>query len=958
MSTDIELIVNFYGYIRDVVAEDKIHLSIPSSSTMEDMFKLLCDKYGNRFRERVLTSQGDLQGTVAISIDNKVIDSLTTRLGDEIKENKEVNIMVIPMAAGGSQKSSVKEDTWIPTVCGLCYSHCGILVHRVDGVVVKIEGNPECPNSMGRICARGLSGIMLLYDPSRLNFPMKRTNPQKGIGIDPGWVQITWDEALQIMTDKLTKLRQEDPRKLTVCTSVICNDQGTMLRLFGAAFGSPNNFYSSGGSHCGNAEHLFGGLLHAAWSKQPDFEYCNYLLNFGVPAGTGAYYGVPGMAQRLSDARARGMKHVVIDPMHNMAAEKGDEWIPIKPGTDGALAMALLNVLLNELNIYDSDYLKHHTNAPYLITEDGYYLRDKQTKKPMVWDPIDARTKTYDDPTTKDFALTGEFTEDGLSGKTAFSLLREQVKKYSPEFASRITGIPTDTIRRIAREFGTAARIGSTIVLDGKELPCRPVAVLYFKGAQGHKNATLTSMAIELLAEIVGASNVPGGILGKNARSLGYPGGNDKLSYCPGEGPDGLLRTGTWLSTVSPYPPLEAKKPVLYSLQDLFPTCAVSSPLTPHALLEPEKFKMPYKLEVLMTVGGNFLMTKADPNMIAKAFRGLFIVSFRLYLDETAELCDLVLPDASYLERLSTHVDGFNTNTAVGEWGYRIRQPVVKPLFQRRDSQEVLLELAKKLGIEKVLFKVMKASAGLMTPYTNDISNDYKSFEEILDKRYKSLFGDEHGLEWFKEHGVLKWPKKVEEVYWKPFVKARAPIYFEFFKRVGEQIKKITEENGIEEIDTSSFQPLPDWKPCLSHQEKRSEYDLYATYFRVPIQSFSSTYNNPWLDEASKIDPYVYNFSINSETARRKGIKDGDWIELESAATGNKIKGKAKLTEGIHPEVVGMANCGGHWAKGLPLASQPGKGACFEWLMPLSLESMDMPVLNQDLCVKVKVSKA
>src|SRR3990167_5469913 len=139
---------------------------------------------------------------------------------------------------------NIIKDGWIPTACGLCYSHDGILVHKEDGVVTKIEGNPDCPNSQGRICPRGLSGIMLLYDPNRVNFPLKRTNPQKGIGIDPGWVQITWDEALTTIVEKLKIVRQEDPRVLLSSYSVVALDQGRFAQMFGGAFGSPNTFLS------------------------------------------------------------------------------------------------------------------------------------------------------------------------------------------------------------------------------------------------------------------------------------------------------------------------------------------------------------------------------------------------------------------------------------------------------------------------------------------------------------------------------------------------------------------------------------------------------------------------------------------------------------------------------------------------------------------------------------------
>lgn len=854
------------------------------------------------------------------------------------------------------ERDHMKEDVWIPSACGLCQGICGILVHRIDGVVTKIEGNPDCPNSQGRLCPKGLSGLMLLYDPNRVNVPLKRTNPEKGIGIDPKWVEISWEEALDTITQKLAKIRQEDPRKLLLCYSVVGRDQSRMAGMFGAAFGSPNSFTSGAGNHCGNAEHFFGGLLHAAWAKQPDFDYCEYLLNFGVPAGCGAYYCPNGMAQQLSDARARGMKHVVIDPMLNTVGEKADEWLSIRPGTDGALALAMLNILLNELQIYDAGYLKHHTNAPYLIGEDGLYMRDKESQKPLIWDSIEKKASTYDDASIRDFALLGEFSVEGLTCHTAFSLLREHVKKYTPELAAGITGISAETIYRITREFGEAARIGSTIVLNGKELPFRPVSVLYFRGAQGHKNATLTSMAIELLLEVVGASNVPGGTLGMSSRSLGYP-GSGKPCYSPAEGPDGLMKTGTWQVSRWPYPPGEARKPLSYGLGELVPTCVTGGSPAPLAMLEPEKFKIPYRIELCLSAGNNFMMTLADPKAIARAFRDVFMVKFSLYLDETAEMADIVLPDACYLERYSCQTENMHSTTAKGDWCYFMRQPIVKPLYQRRDSQEVFLELASRLGMEKDLFRVMKASSGPAQPYTLDTRDSYKNLEEIIDGRNKSLFGEEHGLEWFKTHGLLKWPKKVEEVYWKNFVKARVPVYFEFLKKVGSQVKKIAGENGIEGIDTSAFQALPDWNPCPSHQEKRSEYDLFAIYFRVPFHTFSSTYNNPWLDEASRIDPYGYNIVVNARTAAEKGIKDGDWIVLESSATEGRVEGRARLTEAINPEVVAMANCGGHWAKGLPLASQRGKGACHEWLLPLSLDYMDIPVFNQDLCVKVKVYK-
>ncbi len=873
----------------------------------------------------------------------------------------------------GVTREATKDDVWITTVCFQCYSHCPIRVHRVDGVVVKIEGNPNSPNSNGRLCPRGAAGIMQLYDPNRVNVPLKRTNPEKGIGVDPKWVEITWDEALDILTEKLKNVRKDNPRGVLTTGSVTAGGGGFNNLFVTAVVGAPNFWVSGAGPHCGNAEHLFGGMLHAAWCKMPDTNYCNYLLNFGTPSGMGMYYSVTALARATADARARGMKQVVIEPYMGQPSEKADEWIPIRPGTDAAMALAMINLLLNEYKIYDAEYLTHSTNGPYLIAPDGHYVRDRETKKPLVWDVQEGRAKTYDDPSVKELALEGSYTAQGARAWTAFSILKDHVKKYTPETAADLTGVPAATIRRLAREFGENARIGSTIVVQGHVLPYRPVAVLYFKGAQGHKNSTLSSMAMELLTEIVGASNVPGGLLGLNASCLGHP-ETGRPYFFPSEGPDGLMVVGNWAglrgitskgeqATVAgpragriPYPHEEARPPDSYTFHSLVPTAVVASPLTPIGLLEREKYKLPYKIDLHLHWAGNYLMTLADPNLVAKAFKDVFTVSFSLYLDESTALSDVVLPDASYLERWELQPDTFLNGTAVGDWTYHLGQPVVKPMHQRRPSGEVLLEVAERMGALpdfNALFNLLF----VVDPYRLDLNKKY-TLEELTDRRFKSLFGEERGVQYMREHGgLVRWPKQVEEMYWHPFTKARVPIYFESIKTVGEDIERVKKEHGIPDFPTWAFQALPDWHPCPSHEETRPDFDLFAFYFRVPFHTFTSTANNAWLDEVGRMDPYAHFVVLNEDTAGKKGIRDGDWVEVESGATAGKVKAKAKLSQAIHPECAAISGFGGRWAKGLPIANQPGKGAAFAWLLPLDFEHMDVPNLNQDICVKVKISR-
>ncbi len=857
-------------------------------------------------------------------------------------------------------KEGVWEDVWIPSACSICYNQCGILVHRVNGVVVKIEGNPESPLGLGRLCPKGLSGIMMLYDPHRLNVPLKRTNPEKGIGVDPGWVEISWDEALEIITGKLKKVREEDPRKLIMTGCIPSMWPLTFaMATFMPAFGSSNVFFSDG-HQCGNAEHLLAGTLHGALTTNPDLEHCDYLIMFGCHCGTAAYYAFTTMAQRMADARARGMKLVVVDPMMNAAGEKADEWLPIRPGTDGALALAMLNVLLNETGIYDREYLREHTNGPYLIGPDGHYVRSGENGKPLVWDESRGAAGTCEEVESHQNAIEGAYTVGGVECRPAFQLLKDHVQNYTPEWAEKITTIPAQVTRRIAREFGEAASVGSTITIDGVQLPSRPASLVYFKGSHGHNHAWLTSLAIELLCEVVGASNVPGGLMGASPVCYGHP-ETELPRWVPKAGPDGLLTPGIWIGatepgySVKPYPAVEPQAPQSYNLMDLLPT-ALSSHLAVLTMPRGEEFKIPYKPEVLLNYGANSLMSIGNPETTADALRELFVISFNLWLDETTDFADIVLPDTSYLERLdpspNLHIHHFPVG--MGDWGWQIRQPVVEPIGQRRHFCEVLMDLSERLGMLDAHHALINHYYGLQGEHTLKPDEKY-SWEEIGDHIYKYYFGPGHGLDWFKKNGVIKWPKNVKEAFWKPFIEARVPIYFEWMKEFGEKVDSIVKENALPWPEEGDFQALPDWKPCAALESEDEEYDMQAVYYRVAWHSFSMTYQNPWLAEISeKMDPYSYFISVNTTTAKEKGIESGDQIWVESKDAG-KVRGLAVLVEGIHPQVVGIANNGGHWSPNLPIAK--GKGVFFEALMPLDLKKTDPVTITMDCDARVKIYK-
>ena len=145
-----------------------------------------------------------------------------------VDENKEVQAQAEVAPEKVAYDPNAGE--WVRTCCNMCFNNCSIKAHVVDGVVVELTGDPDSPIGNGHICGKGASGIMQLYDPNRISKPMKRTNPEKGIGIDPGWEEITWDEALDLMDEKLSAAVAEYPRSCRLLHDGFQHDGHRMQR--------------------------------------------------------------------------------------------------------------------------------------------------------------------------------------------------------------------------------------------------------------------------------------------------------------------------------------------------------------------------------------------------------------------------------------------------------------------------------------------------------------------------------------------------------------------------------------------------------------------------------------------------------------------------------------------------------------------------------------------------------
>jgi len=618
--------------------------------------------------------------------------------------------------------------------------------------------------------------------------------------------------------------------------------------------------------------------------------------------------------------------------------------------------------LLNEYGLFDAEYLKYKTNASYLITPEGTYARDTETNKPLVWDCADGQPKPWDDATITDLALEGSYEVDGTNCRPAFVVLKEHLRKYTPELASQVTTVPAKTIRRLAKEFGEEARVGSTIVIEGKSLPYRPVAAIFFRGAQGHRNSMYNCAAIDLLNQVVGAADVPGGCLGFNPAGLcsGEIGGRSfvgEKDFMPYPDEDGLMIVGTWMGAHrGPYPMHGVGKPYTMSLIDAFPL-AMISPFFGSSDQEEwwQKFDLPYRPELMLNVGSNSVMTVGNSQVIVESFKKIpFIISIDLLPTEYSDLADIVLPDTSYFERYDPQpqVPIFNHPAGMGEWGYPIGQPVVELEQARWGCMELFFELAGRLGITEDFNAALNVNFDLRPPYRLDLERKY-TYLEFCDIVLKSNFGRDRDLDWFKKNGVLKWRKRPEEAYWRAFADVRVPVYLEFLKKLAKQTEALWAEYGLTP-DLTRFEPLPDWHSCLSHEEADARFDLYGFYYRDTLHANSFTMENPWLDEAAQMNPYSYTAVINAQVGKAKGLKDGDVIVIESNR-GRSVKGRVKLSEGMHPEALAVAACAGHWTQGQPIAR--GKGILFNDLLEIDYEHADPGNLNMDLCVKVRIYK-
>lgn len=368
------------------------------------------------------------------------------------------------------QLEPVKQDGWYPSVCQGCTTWCPIQLYLQGGRIVKVRGNQHSMVNPGYCCPRGHLIPKMVYDPDRVKVPMKRTNPQKGKGIDPQFVPISWDEAMNMLADKIMELRaNNEPHKFMVMRGRYTELNGILYSSLPRIIGSPNNISHS--SICAEAEKEGTYFTEGTFGYMDyDLQNCKYLVLWGVDPFR-SNRQIPRLIDKFPDLLAN-TELVTIDPYLTGAANKSKHWLPVIPGEDGALASAMAHYILTAglwNRVFVGDF--NGTGATAFVpgqTIDESHFTENETRGLVKWWNIELKDK-------------------------------------SPEWAANICGIPAQKIKQVCHEMTAKA----------------PFACIWYgPGPTMSPRGTYTAMAIHAINGLLGCVDHQGGVITRLSTSL------------------------------------------------------------------------------------------------------------------------------------------------------------------------------------------------------------------------------------------------------------------------------------------------------------------------------------------------------------------------------------------------------------------------------------------------------
>jgi len=754
-----------------------------------------------------------------------------------------------PLVLGGKDFSPItyEERKAIPSACYQCVTRCPIVGYVENGRLEKISPQYNSIRTNGTLCAKAQAGVNHVYDPDRILYPMRRVG-KRGEG---KWKRITWDEALDEVGTRLKKLRDEGrPEKFMFHYGRMKSSTSKMVKsVFLGTYGTGTigNHTSICEGAKWTAQELTWGSHYDNW----DFDNTRFILNFGSNIYEAHTNHTP-VAHRLTkNVVERNLRMVTFDVRLSNTAAKSSEWIPIKPGTDITVVLAMCQVIM----------------------EKGLYQFEGE-------EFLDFCRITRDVRTTRE-------------GK--IEALKAHLAQYTPEWAEGISGVSAGKIRALAHEVALG----------------RPSCVISYRGAVAHAYGVETERAIQMLAAITGNIDRPGGRLKAVGPHWKYPHG-------PGNKP-------------------KARKLGIldgFKGQVALPTHHVSNQvfemIKDGSAGRPDVY-MWYMYQPVYSNGD----CKTNEEVLKDETLMPFTVAVSPFYDESSSLADIILPEATYLERWDW--EDMVSPSQVAE--FYIRQPLVPPMGETRDFGDVVCDLAKRMGM----------------PLGFDTKEEFVRKSCEMTPAIKAA----GGFEYMKKHGVYHDPEEraayfsylreipaealnkenvifdeTDQVYWN-WTKSKARSRDEALAKgylhtknsykgyVGQLIEgkvyrgfppdKVNKtgyfEFYSEIMADKGFNPLPSYYPIKEHQEMSDDELILITY-KVNVQSHSRTQNCKWLTEIYHDNPAW----INPETAAARGVTHGDLIRVKSEV--GEIVTKARVTPAVIPGAIAISNHCGHWKYG------------------------------------------
>ncbi|MCC7410076.1 MAG: molybdopterin-dependent oxidoreductase [Gammaproteobacteria bacterium] len=650
-------------------------------------------------------------------------------------------------------------DAVVKSHCRMCHGGCGVLVYTRAGKVARIAGDPDCPINHGTLCPKGIGSAQLAYHPDRLTHPVRRIGP-KGSG---RWERISWDEALDTIAARMLDYKASFGAESVVLGYGTGRENEAAIYRLANLFGSPNVLTAG---HLCYGPRISTGIITCGSNPIVDYENDPRCImvwgNNLVIANSDEYKG-----ESLATCIERGAKLICVDPRMTRLAARADVWLQLRPGTDAALALGMLNVIIEE-GLYDREFVERHVHG---------------------WEPFVAR-----------------------------------VREYPLERVAAITWVPQEQIRAAARLFATTA----------------PAAIQWGVAIEQQITCQDNNRLLMALMGITGNIDRRGGqVLFRTPkiRNVGEFGAHKLLPRTQADkrlGGDRFRLAGNFAI--------------------INPKCVWDAILTAE----------PYPVKMLFFISSNPLMTRANATEVHRALNEVeFMAVADFFITPTAELADIVLPAATWLEM--DYIGDF--------WkrhGYILPRRKVVQIGECRSDHEMLNDLAHRIGQGEHWW------------------DDFES-----------------GLDWILEPMGITW-KDFEKMDY-----VRGEVKYEKYKEKGFSTPTGKFELWSTKMQEWGYDPLPGYRePSESPVSRPDLHERYPYILVTGARSpgFFHTENRqlPWMRELHP-DPTI---EIHPQTAAALGIRDGDWVVVESAR--GRIRMRAKLFAGIDPRVVGAQHAWWH----------------------------------------------